>query len=53
MTKEQEKLVTANMGYVVTLARQYKKEDSLHYLSNKTFLYHLDHNNRLPQNHPY
>ena len=24
MTKEQEKLVTANMGYVVTLARQYK-----------------------------
>ena len=26
MTKEQEKLVTANMGYVVTLARQYKSE---------------------------
>lgn len=24
MTKEQEKLVTANMGYVVTLARQYR-----------------------------
>jgi RNA polymerase primary sigma factor len=26
MTKEQEKLVTANMGYVVTLARQYKSD---------------------------
>ena len=26
MTKEQEKLVTANMGYVVTLARQYRSE---------------------------
>ena len=26
MTKEQDKLVTANMGYVVTLARQYKSE---------------------------
>ena len=26
MTKEQEKLITANMGYVVTLARQYKSE---------------------------
>ena len=26
MTKEQDKLVTANMGYVVTLARQYKSD---------------------------
>ena len=26
MTKEQDKLVTANMGYVITLARQYKSE---------------------------
>ena len=26
MTKEQEKLVTANMGYVITLARQYKSD---------------------------
>ena len=26
MTNEQEKLVTANIGYVVTLARQYKSE---------------------------
>ena len=26
MTKEQEKLVTANMGYVVTLARQYHSD---------------------------
>ncbi|MBR2113410.1 MAG: sigma-70 family RNA polymerase sigma factor [Prevotella sp.] len=26
MTKEQEKLVTANMGYVVTLARQYRSD---------------------------
>ena len=26
MTKERDKLVTANMGYVVTLARQYKSE---------------------------
>lgn len=26
MTKEQEKLATANMGYVVTLARQYKSD---------------------------
>ena len=26
MTKEQEKLVTDNMGYVVTLARQYKSD---------------------------
>ncbi len=26
MTKEQENLVTANMGYVVTLARQYHSE---------------------------
>ena len=26
MTKEQEQLVTANMGYVITLARQYKSD---------------------------
>jgi len=26
MTKEQEKLITANMGYVVTLARQYRSD---------------------------
>ena len=26
MTKEQDKLVTANMGYLVTLARQYKSD---------------------------
>ena len=26
MTKEQDKLVTANMGYVITLARQYKSD---------------------------
>ncbi len=26
MTREQEKLVTANMGYVVTLARQYRSD---------------------------
>ena len=26
MTKDQEKLVTANMGYVITLARQYKSD---------------------------
>ena len=26
MTKEQNKLVTENMGYVVTLARQYKSD---------------------------
>lgn len=26
MTQEQDKLVTANMGYVITLARQYKSE---------------------------
>jgi len=26
MTKEQEKLVTANMGYLITLARQYKSD---------------------------
>ena len=26
MTKEQEKLVTDNMGYVITLARQYKSD---------------------------
>jgi RNA polymerase primary sigma factor len=26
MTKEQDKLVTSNMGYVVTLARQYKSD---------------------------